>query len=389
MPIYHTLGKIPHKRHTVFKNGKDRFFYEQLFGTIGFDGMSTLSYHTHRPTMVKELRKPKDITPKIVVEKNMRSLRLHGFKTKPEKDHLAARKTMLVNSDCAIVLAAPQAKSVDYFYKNADCDEMIFVHKGSGTLRTFLGNLDFKYGDYLMIPRGMIYTMEFKDADNRLFIVESHRPMYTPKRYRNWFGQLLEHSPFCERDFRAPAELETSTERGEFEVRVKARDGITRHVLDHHPFDVVGWDGYLFPYAFSIHDFEPITGRVHQPPPVHQTFQCDGFVVCSFVPRLFDYHPQAIPAPYNHSNVNSDEMIYYCDGNFMSRKGIEKYDITLHPSGLPHGPQPGATEASIGVKETKELAVMVDTFAPLNVATPALELEKPDYMASWMAGDGV
>ncbi|MBL7983794.1 MAG: homogentisate 1,2-dioxygenase, partial [Flavobacteriales bacterium] len=207
MPIYHTLGKIPHKRHTIFKNGKDRYYYEQLFGTIGFDGMSTLSYHVHRPTMVKELRKPKDVTPKIAIEKNMRSLRLHGFKTKPEKDHLAARKTMLVNSDCAIVLAAPQAKSVDYFYKNADCDEMIFVHKGSGTLRTFLGNIDFKYGDYLMIPRGMIYTMEFKDADNRLFIVESHRPMYTPKRYRNWFGQLLEHSPFCERDIRRPKKL--------------------------------------------------------------------------------------------------------------------------------------------------------------------------------------
>lgn len=384
MPIYHTLGKIPHKRHTVFKNGKDRYYYEQLFGTIGFDGMSTLSYHVHRPTMVKELRKPKDVTPKIAIEKNMRSLRLHGFKATPAKDHLAARKPILVNSDVAIVLAAPQAKSVDYFYKNADCDEMIFIHKGSGTLRTFLGNIDFKYGDYLMIPRGMIYTMEFKDADNRLFIVESHRPMYTPKRYRNWFGQLLEHSPFCERDIRRPKKLETHDEKGDFVIKVKKQGLLHEFVYASHPFDVVGWDGYNYPYAFSIHDFEPITGRVHLPPPIHQTFETDAFVVCSFVPRLYDYHPQAIPAPYNHSNIDSDEVLYYVDGDFMSRNDIGPGHISLHPAGIPHGPHPGAMERSIGKKETDELAVMVDTFKPLMVTEEALKLDDGKYWKSWL-----
>jgi len=384
MPFYQRLGHVPHKRHTQFRKPDGTLYYEQLFGTIGFDGMSSLLYHVHRPTMVKELRKPKDLTPKIAVEKNMRALRLHGFKTRPEKDHLAARKAILVNSDVAIVLAAPQAKSVDYFYKNADCDEMIFVHKGSGTLRTFLGNIDFKYGDYLMIPRGMIYTMEFKDSDNRLFIVESHRPMYTPKRYRNWFGQLLEHSPFCERDIRRPKKLETHDEKGSFVIKVKKQNMLHELVYASHPFDVVGWDGYNYPYAFSIHDFEPITGRVHQPPPVHQTFDGHRFVICSFVPRLYDYHPLAIPAPYNHSNIDSDEVLYYVDGDFMSRAHVEKGMITLHPGGIPHGPHPGTVEKSIGAKETRELAVMVDTFRPLKMTRQAAGIEDPDYYLSWL-----
>lgn len=243
-------------------------------------------------------------------------------------------------------------------------------------------------GDYIVIPYGTTWQMQLSTPEGRFFVIESPSQIEPPKRYRNKFGQLLEHSPYCERDIRVPAELETHTERGEFEVRVKVRNSLTRHILDHHPLDVVGWDGYLYPWIFSIHDFEPITGRIHQPPPVHQTFEGWNFVVCSFVPRLFDYHPQGIPAPYNHSNVNSDEVIYYCDGNFMSRKGIDKYDITLHPSGLPHGPQPGATEASIGAQKTEELAVMVDTFNPLNVTVDALELEKTGYMASWLEGSG-
>lgn len=217
-------------------------------------------------------------------------------------------------------------------------------------------------------------------------MIESASQIAPPKRYRNQFGQLLEHAPYCERDIRGPSELLTFTDTGEFEVRIKVRDQLTRHILDHHPFDVVGWDGYLYPWTFSIHDFEPITGRIHQPPPVHQTFEGHNFVVCSFVPRLFDYHPEAIPAPYNHSNVNSDEVIYYCDGNFMSRRGIERCDITLHPAGLPHGPQPGSTEASIGAKETHELAVMIDTFHPLHLTAAALELEKAGYMDSWSVG---
>lgn len=384
MPFYHTLGKIPQKRHTVFKKDNGDFYYEQLFGTIGFDGMSSLLYHNHRPTMVKEVLESIDISPEIAVEKNMKSYALNGFNVQAKDDYLDSRVCVLMNSDCKIVLAAPKKSLRDYFYKNADCDEMIFIHKGSGKLRTLLGNLDFSYGDYLMIPRGMIYQIDFDTEDNRLFIVESHSPMYTPKRYRNWFGQLLEHSPFCERDLRRPTELETFDEEGDFLIKVKKEGVLHQYIYATHPFDVVGWDGYNFPYAFSIHDFEPITGRVHQPPPVHQTFEAAGFVVCSFCPRLYDYHPQAIPAPYNHSNIDSDEVLYYVDGDFMSRNHIEQGMITLHPGGIPHGPHPGAMERSIGQTVTEELAVMVDTFKPLKLTKEALALDTGDYHKSWI-----
>jgi homogentisate 1,2-dioxygenase len=251
-------------------------------------------------------------------------------------------------------------------------------------LRTFLGNLDFKYGDYLLVPRGIIYKIDFDTEDNRLFIVESRRPIYTPKRYRNWFGQLLEHSPFCERDLRRPTELESYDELGDFVIKVKKKDEIIEMVYASHPFDVVGYDGYNFPYAFSIHDFEPITGRIHQPPPVHQTFETDAFVVCSFVPRLYDYHPLAIPAPYNHSNIDSDEVLYYVDGDFMSRNDVKPGNISLHPAGIPHGPHPGAYERSIGKTETRELAVMVDTFKPLMVTDEAMKIADDKYFQSWL-----
>lgn len=384
MPFYHKLGDIPHKRHTVFKDARGNHRYEQLFGTIGFDGMSSLMYHIHRPTMVKEIREAYSVEPKIAIEKNLKSFRLHGFKIEPVNDYLKARKPILVNSDCIIALAAPKDRSNDYYYKNTDSDEMIFIHQGTGKLRTFLGNIDFKEGDYLLIPRGMIYTMQFDSEDNRHFIVESHRPMYTPKRYRNWFGQHLEHSPFCERDIRPPSELETHDEKGDFLVKIKKEGMIHEYVYATHPFDVVGWDGYNFPYAFSIHDFEPITGRIHQPPPVHQTFETDAFVVCSFCPRLYDYHPGSIPAPYNHSNIDSDEVLYYVDGEFMSRNDIGPGHISLHPAGIPHGPHPGAMERSIGEKETNELAVMVDTFKPLKVTEYAMGIEDGKYWNSWI-----
>ena len=384
MPFYHALGNIPHKRHTIHKSPEGNHYYEQLFGTVGFDGMSSLLYHVHRPTQVKRIVGSKDVAPKIAVEKNMRSLRLHGFKVDPVADHLESRKPILVNSDLQIVLSAPTAKSVDYFYKNADCDEMIFIHKGTGKLRTFLGSIDFAYGDYLVIPRGMIYQLEFDSADNRHFIVESHHPLYTPKRYRNWFGQLLEHSPYCERDIRRPQDLETHDEKGEFRMLIKKQGVLHELIYATHPFDVVGWDGYNYPYAFSIHDFEPITGRVHQPPPVHQTFETKAFVVCSFCPRLYDYHPQSIPAPYNHSNIDSDEVLYYVDGDFMSRNDVAAGHISLHPAGIPHGPHPGAMERSIGKKETDELAVMVDTFKPLQVTEEALKIDDGKYWNSWV-----
>ncbi|MFT7330222.1 MAG: homogentisate 1,2-dioxygenase [Roseivirga sp.] len=384
MPRYHTLGSIPPKRHTIFKSPEGDFYYEELFGTIGFDGMSSLLYHTQRPTQVKEVKKSYDVSPKIAVDKNMKSLSLKGFQVPPTDDFLESRKIVLANSDCYIALAAPKKSLREYFYKNTDSDEVLFIHKGTGKLRTHLGNIDFEYGDYIVIPRGIIYQIDFDTEDNRLFIVESKSPIYTPKRYRNWFGQHLEHSPFCERDIHPPSELETFNELGDFILKVKKQDTIHEYIYAAHPFSVVGWDGYNFPYKFSIHDFEPITGRVHQPPPVHQTFETNAFVICSFVPRMYDYHPQAVPAPYNHSNIDSDEVLYYVDGDFMSRKSVDKGQITLHPAGIPHGPHPGTMEKSIGLKETQELAVMVDTFKPLMVTEEALKIADDSYYQSWV-----
>jgi homogentisate 1,2-dioxygenase len=384
MPRYHKLGSIPAKRHTIYKNKEGAFYYEELFGTIGFEGMSSLIYHTHRPTQVKKIIKSYDISPKIAIKNNMKSLMLKGFQIKGHDDYLKSRKCILMNNDCQIVLASPKKSLKSYYYKNTDSDEVIFIHKGSGKLRTFLGNIDFSYGDYLVIPRGVIYQIDFDTSDNRLFIVESKSPIYTPKRYRNWFGQLLEHSPYCERDMHPPYELETYDEKGEYMIKVKKQDTIHEYVYAAHPFSAVGWDGYNYPYKFSIHDFEPITGRVHQPPPVHQTFETNSFVICSFVPRLFDYHPKAIPTPYNHSNIDSDEVIYYVDGDFMSRNNVEKGFISLHPAGIPHGPHPGTMEKSIGMKETLELAVMVDTFKPLMVTEEALKIDDGKYYKSWL-----
>ena len=384
MPLYHKLGDFPQKRHTQFEKPTGGLYYEQLFGTEGFHGHSSLLYHVHRPTQVKEISKSYSVEPKIAIGKNIKSLLLKGFELKPEDDFLDSRKAMLVNRDCIIGLAAPRKSLTSYFYKNADADELIFIHKGKGKLRTMMGNIQFEYGDYLIIPRGMIYQIEFETEDNRLFYVESYAPFYTPKRYKNESGQHLEHSPFCERDFKLPTELETHDEKGDFTIKIKKEGMIHEMVYATHPFDVIGWDGYNFPYGFSIHNFEPITGRVHQPPPVHQTFETSTFVVCSFCPRLYDYHPKAIPAPYNHSNIDSDEVLYYVDGDFMSRNNIEQGHITLHPKGIPHGPAPGAMERSIGQTVTQELAVMVDTFRPLMVTEEAMGLDDGKYYKSWV-----
>ncbi|CAM1374050.1 putative enzyme [Tenacibaculum litopenaei] len=384
MPFYHKLGKIPPKRHTQFRKENGELYYEQLFGTIGFDGMSTNMYHVYRPTMVKAIQKQYSVAPVIAKENNIQSYRFRGFQVAPQDDYLASRKVVLTNSDCNVILAAPRHSTDDYFYKNTDADEVIFIHKGSGTLRTMLGNIEFSYGDYLVIPRGIIYKLDFNDTDNRLFIVESYSPVYTPKRYRNWFGQLLEHSPYCERDIRRPEHLETHDEKGDFLMKIKKKNEIIEMVYASHPFDVVGYDGFNYPYAFSIHDFEPITGRIHLPPPIHQTFESAGFVICSFVPRLYDYHPDSIPAPYNHSNIDSDEVLYYVDGDFMSRNDIAPGHISLHPAGIPHGPHPGAAERSIGKTETEELAVMVDTFKPLMVTEEAMKIADEDYYKSWL-----
>lgn len=384
MPFYHKLGKIPPKRHTQFEKPEGGLYYEQLFGTEGFHGFASLLYHVHRPTQVKDIAAPIDLTPVAALDKHVKAQMLRGFDVKPTADFLDSRTIVLFNNDVNIALAAPQKSMTSYFYKNADADEVLFVHKGKGTLKTLVGNIPFSYGDYLVIPRGIIYQMEFETKDNRLLIVESFSPVLTPRNYRNNFGQLLEHSPFCERDFRAPSELETHDEIGDFIVKTKKENVLHEITYATHPFDIVGWDGYNFPYAMSIHDFEPITGRVHLPPPIHQNFEGHNFVICSFVPRLYDYHPKAIPAPYNHSNIDSDEMLYYVDGDFMSRNHVEKGYISLHPAGVVHGPHPGAMERSIGKKETGELAVMVDTFKPLKLTQAALDISDPDYFKSWV-----
>jgi homogentisate 1,2-dioxygenase len=387
MPIYHHLGAIPSKRHTQFRKPEADgagLYYEEVFGTIGFEGMSSLLYHVSRPTQVKSLSSPYDVAPKIAAGNSLTMRKLLGFNIPPENDYLQSRIPLLVNRDLIIGLAAPRHTLKEYFYKNADADELLFIHRGSGRLLTFFGSVPFQYGDYVLIPRGVIYQIDFDTEDNRLFYLESHSPIYTPKRYRNNFGQLMEQAPFCERDYILPQKLETYDEKGDFLVKIKKQNTMHPVVYATHPFDVVGWDGYNYPWAFSIHNFEPITGRVHQPPPVHQTFQTDAFVVCSFCPRMYDYHPLAIPAPYNHSNIDSDEVLYYVAGDFMSRNDIAQGHMTLHPGGIPHGPHPGAYERSIGKKETQELAVMVDTFRPLMVTEAAMHIDDGTYYQSWL-----
>jgi len=384
MPLYHHLGNFPHKRHTVFRKPNGELYAEELVSTHGFSSTYSNVYHCYPPTLVKEIKEPYSVEPIVARAKHLKHTSLKGFKVKPTKDYLESRVPVLVNNDLHISLAAPQESMKDYFYKNSMADEVIFIHEGSGILKTGYGQIPFEYGDYLIIPRGIIYQLHFNTDNNRLLIIESFSPIETPRRYRNHFGQLMEHSPFCERDIKRPQDLETHDEHGDFKIKIKKEGLIYPYVYGTHPFDFVGWDGYHYPWAFSIHDFEPITGRIHQPPPVHQTFEGAGFVICSFVPRLFDYHPNAVPAPYNHSNVDSDEILYYVDGDFMSRKSVEKGQITLHPAGIPHGPHPGTVEKSIGAKETHELAVMIDPFRPLQLTAQALELEDPDYYKSWL-----
>ena len=383
MPHYTSLGVIPHKRHTQFRKQDGSLYSEQLFSTEGFSNDSSLLYHCYPPTEIIHTDPAINVMPRIAEEKMLQHRSFDGFKLEPEADYLASRKAILVNNDCHIVLADPIESMTGYFFKNADADELIFIHEGSGQLLTQYGIIDFAYGDYLVIPRGTIYQVSFNDPNNRLFIVESFSPIRYPKRYLSKYGQLLEHAPYCERDIRGPKQLITIDEAGDFLIKTKKKGILYGLHYAHHPFDVVGWDGCCYPYAFSIHNFEPITGRVHQPPPVHQTFEANNFVVCSFVPRLYDYHPDAIPAPYNHSNIDSDELLYYVDGDFMSRKNVTRGMITLHPAGIPHGPHPGAVQKSIGKKDTAELAVMVDTFHALQLTVEALGIENKGYTMSW------
>lgn len=383
MPHYQKLGSIPHKRHIQFRKKDGSLYQEQVVSTEGFSNDYSILYHCHPPTQIIKTDEPVVVAPNIAEEKMLKHRSFEGFNIKPTADYLQSRVPILVNNDCHIVLAAPQQSMTDYFYKNADGDEVLFIHEGSGKLLTQYGEIAFGYGDYLVIPRGTIYQINFNDSNNRLLIVESFSPVRYPKRYMSNYGQLLEHSPFCERDIRVPENLTTIDKQGDFLIKTKKKSVMYGLHYSNHPFDVVGWDGCCYPYAFSIHDFEPITGRIHQPPPVHQTFEGHNFVICSFVPRLFDYHPQSIPAPYHHSNIDSDELLYYVDGEFMSRKNVTRGMITLHPAGIPHGPHPGAIEKSIGKKDTPELAVMIDTFHPLMLTKEALAIENENYIMSW------
>lgn len=386
---YHRLGKIPPKRHTQFRQPDGTLYKEEVVSSEGFSGIYSILYHIHPPTRIREIKDPVPYGAKRIDDYALRQTHLNTSRVDVTgDDYLNARKVLLTNADCSISICAPKTRSMDYFYKNAEGDEVLFIHDGNGFLISQLGKLEIRKGDYVVIPRTVIYKLEFAEGPLRLLIIESASPVETVKRYRNQLGQLLEHSPYCERDIRPPAELVTETSSGEFLVKIKKQGFLHQYVYDHSPLDLVGWDGFLWPYAFSINDFEPITGRIHQPPPVHQTFQGRNFVICSFVPRLFDYHPLAIPAPYNHSNIDSDEVLYYAEGNFMSRRGIERGSFTLHPGGLPHGPHPGTVEKSINARETHELAVMIDTFRPLHLTNESLTFLDKHYPMSWTDKSG-
>lgn len=384
MAYYHRLGDIPPKRHIQFRQPDGSLYKEELVSSKGFSGIYSILYHINPPTRVKSIGEPVAIGAKIAQDYPLLQthLKTHNLGVTGD-DWLEARKVLLKNKDVSMALCNPSSRKMDYFYKNAEADEVIFVHDGEGWLFSQFGKLRIRQGDYVVIPRTTIYKLEWDEGPLRLLVIESAGPVETVKRYRNELGQLLEHSPYCERDIRPPSEPVTERASGEYLMKIKKGGFLHQYVYDYSPFDVVGWDGFLYPYALSIHDFEPITGRIHQPPPVHQTFQAHGYVICSFVPRLFDYHPLAIPAPYNHSNIDSDEVLYYVEGNFMSRKGVDRGSFTLHPGGLPHGPHPGTVEKSIGARQTEELAVMLDTFGPLYLTEDAIPFVDPDYPMSW------
>jgi homogentisate 1,2-dioxygenase len=382
--FYIQRGQIPHKRHTQFRKPEGQLYFEQLFGEEGFSGKMSLLYHINRPTQISLIEEPVwDVSPSTGLARNIHPRKFFGFRVPESTDLYLNRNILMFNQDTQIGMLQGQPSPSSFFFKNADGDELWFVHHGKGMLKSMFGHLAVKYGDYVVIPKGTIYQWVW-DTPFKLFYVESAGGIDFPKRYKNHYGQFLEHAPFCERDIQLPDLTEANDAKGDYVVKIKKQQHIHSLHYVSHPFDVIGWDGCVYPFSISIHDFEPITGRVHQPPPVHQTFAAPGLVVCSFVPRLYDYHPEAIPAPYHHSNVDSDELLYYVDGDFMSRTGVEPGQMTLHPMGLPHGPHPGTIEKSIGAKATQELAVMVDTFRPLALTELALQVQDTNYAYSWI-----
>jgi homogentisate 1,2-dioxygenase len=383
---YVRRGSVPRQRHTQHRAPDGSLYAEELFGVEGFSGRSSLLYHLAPPTETHRIEPAGEVRLEAADDGLHRHRLVNTKAVEPHGDAVSGRIPLFFNHDVVMGIVRPaQAMPAGRFYRNGVADEMLYVHEGSGVCQTVFGPLRYEPGDYLVLPIGTTWRLE-PDAgsEQRMLWLECPSELEPPKRYRNDYGQLLEHSPYAQRDLHAPDEVAPRAETGEFVVDVRSADRVTAYHFRRHPFDLVGWDGYLWPFRFSIHDFQPITGRVHQPPPVHQTFQARNFVVCSFVPRKFDYHPLSIPAPYHHSNINSDEVIYYVAGNFMSRRGVDISSFTVHPAGIPHGPHPGTVEASIGKEATEELAVMVDTFHPLRITRQAAELDDDRYPYSWL-----
>ncbi|HEX2916621.1 MAG TPA: homogentisate 1,2-dioxygenase [Chloroflexia bacterium] len=380
MPMYQQRGELPKKRHVQFRrNGA--LLCEEVLGLEGFSGNESILYHLNLPTRVKELGDFEPIRREEWVPEKYAQQHMRTFSTPAQGDAISGRQLLMWNNDVEISLCRPD-RTMDYFYRNGEGDELIFVHEGSGTLETIFGDLPYREGDYIVIPRSTTYRF-VPDGPQRYFLFVTPGQVEIPRRYRNEYGQLLEHAPYYHRDIHGPAELKTHEERGEYRVKVRVRDGYQTYILDYHPFDVVGWDGYCYPWTFNIMDFEPSAKSVHIPPTAHQTFQGLNFVICSFVPRKLDWDPQAVPVPYYHSNANSEEILYYVSGNFSSRRGIENGSVTLHPSGIPHGPQPGVVEKALGAAQTDEVAVMCDTFRPLRLTALAARLADPQYAYSW------
>lgn len=390
MPYYTKLGQLPAKRHIQFRRPDGALYSEEVFGTEGFVGPTSTLYHIHPPTQVTGWKAMYSTKPEYVEREVMRMRHLKSGGRKPKGDPITGRVVLFGNADCEMSVCAP-AEPMNYHYKNAMGDECIFIHFGSGTVYTTFGTLKFGPKDYIVVPKGVTYQIIFdkakKDEPNpRLLVIETANGSHItpPPRYiSKKTSQFLEHAPYCERDLKLPELPLTFDEQGEFEVRIKARDLVHSYIYDYHPLDVVGWDGCYYPYVFNIDDFSPIVGKHHMPPPTHQTFEAHNFVICSFCPRPLDFHPQAIKVPYNHSNLDSDEVLYYVEGNYKARKGIEVGSLTLHPQGIPHGPHPGTVEGSLDATHTNELAVMCDTFRPLYPTKAALEMDDPQYPASW------
>ncbi len=381
MPPYMTMGQVPPKRHTEFRSEDGKLYREEVFGTEGFEGVESILYHHHPPTEVNELLGSRGVAPEPWEPEQHRHHHLRCGKIGGGGDAIDARRVVLFNDEVRLAMVVPD-QPMERFFRNGGADELWFVREGEGYLDTVFGEVYYREGDYVHVPRGTTYR--FRDATgHKFYLIESSDPIHIPHEFTNRWGQLLEGAPYSERDLHGPKDLITRDEEGAFELDVKIDDHISTYELDNHPFDVVGWDGYNYPFTFNISDYEPITGKIHQPPPAHITFETDSFEIISWVPRKVDYHPDAIPAPYYHSNIDTDEVIFYIGGEFSSREGISDASLTLHRRGLHHGPQPGRYEGSIGIEEVEETSVMIEADSPFQTTEHARQVDEDEYMFSW------